>query len=266
MWTFTRDVEEYAGAAERFLLSDPVSHTVMLTGLAALRAGAGGDGALLGWWAGDGRVRGAVLRVAPHPIALARMPVEAVTSFAEAMKGEIPEVLGPVELVREIQRVLGTPGRTLSERLYRLGTLTAPDVPGRGRLASGSDLPLLVPWARAFFGEVGLAGGDVAAGVGRRVAGGELFVWEDGGEPVAMAALSAPAGGVCRVSLVYTPPARRRRGYGAAITAHVSGVGLAERCDQVVLFTDLANPTSNAVYRSIGFEPVADYAQVSFEP
>lgn len=192
------------------------------------------------------------------------MPVEAVAPFVDAVRGRISEVMGPVELIHEMRRKLGAPSRVVSERLHRLGVLAVPGVPGSGRLASAGDLPLLAEWTRAYFAELGLYGGDVADRTARRVAAGEMFLWVDGGEPVAMAGLSVAAGGVCRVSTVYTPPARRRRGYGAAITAHVSRAGLEERCDQVVLFTDLANPVSNRVYRSIGYEPVADYAQVTY--
>jgi predicted GNAT family acetyltransferase len=34
----------------------------------------------------------------------------------------------------------------------------------------------------------------------------------------------------------------------------------------VALFTDLANPTSNAIYQQIGFEPVSDSKVVRFVP
>jgi hypothetical protein len=33
-----------------------------------------------------------------------------------------------------------------------------------------------------------------------------------------------------------------------------------------VLFTDLANPTSNAIYRRIGYQPVCDAVEIAFEP
>ncbi|PQM44669.1 hypothetical protein C1Y40_05174 [Mycobacterium talmoniae] len=33
---------------------------------------------------------------------------------------------------------------------------------------------------------------------------------------------------------------------------------------EVVLFTDLANPVSNAIYQRIGFEPVADLVRIDF--
>jgi predicted GNAT family acetyltransferase len=32
----------------------------------------------------------------------------------------------------------------------------------------------------------------------------------------------------------------------------------------VVLFTDLANPTSNALYQRLGYEPVSDRTEWSF--
>jgi predicted GNAT family acetyltransferase len=33
----------------------------------------------------------------------------------------------------------------------------------------------------------------------------------------------------------------------------------------VVLFTDLTNPVSNAIYQRIGFEPVTDVAHLRFD-
>ncbi|MET8004366.1 GNAT family N-acetyltransferase [Nonomuraea glycinis] len=265
MWTFTTDAEEFARAAEPFLLTDPVSNTVPLTVLAGLRAGLPAQDAYFGWWTDGGQVRGAAFRTPPRPVGLARMPVRAVAELVRALQGDIPEVVGPRELTDEVARALGRSGHVLPERLYRLGTLTVPDVPGRGRAAVEADLPLLVSWMYAFFAEVKLgAGEDVPERTRQRLSLGELFVWESGGVPVSFAALSPAAGGVCRIGPVYTPPEQRRRGHGAAVTAYTSQVGLAERCDEVVLFTDLGNPTSNAVYRSIGYEPVSDYAQVTF--
>ncbi|MEV0593769.1 GNAT family N-acetyltransferase [Nonomuraea cavernae] len=264
MWSFTADVEAYARAAEPFLLSDPVSNTVLLTVLANVRAGMPSEGAFFGWWTSEGEVRGAAFHTPPHPVGLARMPVEAIGPLVEALDGAIPEVLGPLDLVGAVTEALGRPGDVRAERLYRLETLTPPDVPGRGRPATAADFPLLVSWMQAFEAEVRLTGAaDMVARVQRRMAAGELFLWDDGA-PVALAAVSPQAGGVCRIGSVYTPRSSRRRGYGAAVTAFVSRTALDERCDEVVLFTDLANPTSNAIYQSIGYRPVADYAQVTF--
>ncbi|PZG19614.1 GNAT family N-acetyltransferase [Nonomuraea aridisoli] len=264
MWTFTSDVEEYAAVAEPFLLGDPVRHTVALTVLADLRAGLPVKHPLFGWWTSGGEIRGAVFRTPPHPAGLFAVPVEAVAPLLAALEGGVSQVVGPVEVISEVVRLLGEPSRAVSERLYRLVDLTVPDVPGRGRLAVPGDFPLLVSWYHAFGAEVGMGEADVAERVARRLSGRELFVWEDEGAPVSLAALSPACGGVCRIGPVYTPPSRRRRGYGAAVTAYASRIGLDERCDQVVLFTDLANPTSNSVYRSIGYRPISDYAHLTY--
>ena len=74
---------------------------------------------------------------------------------------------------------------------------------------------------------------------------------------MALAGRSAPAGGVARIGPVYTPPARRRRGYGSAVTARATQAALQAGANDVVLYTDLSNPTSNAIYQSIGY--VADH-------
>ncbi|MEV1172786.1 GNAT family N-acetyltransferase [Nonomuraea sp. NPDC049784] len=265
MWTLTSDVEEYAAVAEPFLLGDPVHNTVALTVLANLRVGMPAKDPRFGWWTVGGDVRGAFIHTPPHPVGLATMPVEAVTPLVEALGGGLAAVMGQVELTSEVERLLGAPEQVVPERLYRLGTLTVPDAPGHGRLAVPADFPLLASWYQAFGEEVSTGGdADVADRVARRLAARELFVWEVGGAPVSLAALSPAAGGVCRIGPVYTPPSCRRNGYGAAVTAYASHVGLTERCDEVVLFTDLNNPTSNAIYQSIGYEPVSDYAHLTY--
>ncbi|GAB2932735.1 GNAT family N-acetyltransferase [Nonomuraea fastidiosa] len=264
MWTFTSDVEEYAAVAEPFLLGDPVRNTVALTVLAALRAGMPAKGARFGWWTVDGEVRGAVFHTPPHPAGLFAVPVEAVAPLVAGFGGDLAVAVGPLDVTAEVARLLGAPKRVVSERLYRLGTLAVPDVAGRGRPCVPGDFPLLVSWYHAFGEEVGMGEGDEVERVARRLAGRELFVWEADGVPVAMAALSPACGGVCRIGPVYTPPSRRKRGYGAAVTAYASRTGRDERGAEVVLFADLDNPTSNAIYQAIGYEPVGDYAHVMY--
>ncbi|MEV4678910.1 GNAT family N-acetyltransferase, partial [Actinomadura sp. NPDC049382] len=69
---------------------------------------------------------------------------------------------------------------------------------------------------------------------------------------------------VARIAPVYTPDEHRRRGYGAAVTAAATRAALDVGAEDVVLFTDLANPTSNGVYRRIGYRPVEDRVVLSF--
>ena len=152
------------------------------------------------------------------------------------------------------------------ERLYELGTLLEPEVPGSGRTATSEDFPLVAAWFQAFGEEVGMhLGNDLPGVVQRRIERGDVRLWTVDGVPVSMAAVSPAIAGMCRIGPVYTPHSHRRQGYGAAVTADISATAMAERAERVVLFTDLDNPTSNAIYQSIGYRPVADYAHIVFE-
>ena len=95
---------------------------------------------------------------------------------------------------------------------------------------------------------------------------GDRFVlWVVAGAPVSMAMLRAPAFGVSRIGPVFTPRDQRGNGYGSAVTA--AAADLAHRgsgAPDVVLFADLANPTSNAIYQRIGFEAVGDTVRIAF--
>lgn len=63
---------------------------------------------------------------------------------------------------------------------------------------------------------------------------------------------------------VYTPPEFRGRGFGGAVTAVVTQAALDSGAEGVVLFTDLANPTSNTLYQRLGYHPVSDFAVLTF--
>jgi len=67
------------------------------------------------------------------------------------------------------------------------------------------------------------------------------------------------------VSLVYTPPERRNRGYASALVAALSQHLLDAGWQFCVLFTDLANPISNSIYQRIGYRPVSDFDEYDFD-
>ena len=78
-----------------------------------------------------------------------------------------------------------------------------------------------------------------------------LWLWQNG-SVLSMAIGSKPIQGVVRVTAVYTPLETRRHGYAAAcvhgVSKHLNDMGY--RC---MLYTDLGNPTSNSIYRRIGY-------------
>jgi predicted GNAT family acetyltransferase len=121
---------------------------------------------------------------------------------------------------------------------------------------------MLVSWFQSFQADVGDAVTDGTEVVRRRLAAGHLWIWEDDA-PVAMTGLFAEVCNVVRVGPVYTPPDRRNHGYASSLVAALSRVVL-ERGQRCILYTDLENPTSNAIYRAIGYRAVAEALRYRF--
>ncbi|MET7646040.1 GNAT family N-acetyltransferase [Streptomyces sp. NPDC005426] len=270
-WTFTDDVDTFLDAAGASLAARPAENTVVLTVTATLRRHgphAFGDHApVLGWWRGaDGEVAGTVLRTPPHPATLNALVPEAVGPLMAAL--HLTHVNADLATARAV--AAHWPGHRVEEeqRLYRLGELVPPSPApgGRARAATPADRELLLDWFPAFSAEAGGPGRSparYARAVDERTAEGRLTLWEDGGLPVSMAGVSPRIAGVARVAPVYTPPEHRGRGYAAAVTAEVSRAARDAGADEVLLYTDLANPTSNGVYTRIGYRPVSDRLLIS---
>jgi len=90
-----------------------------------------------------------------------------------------------------------------------------------------------------------------------------LYLWEDG-QAVSIAGRSRPTPDGTTVNYVYAPPEHRNRGYASACVAPLSQLLLDEGYWYCLLFTDLAKPTSNKIYRAVGYEPVCDVDEYAF--
>jgi predicted GNAT family acetyltransferase len=189
---------------------------------------------------------------------------------------DLPCVAGPQAQAEafagEWARITGKPHRPgMTELVHVLQQVRRPErVPGAVRRAGAADVELVLEWFRAFEYEAQPDSAEAivegfAERMRERVAAGAMFLW-DAGSPVAMAGAREIGEGVARIGPVYTPPAHRRRGYAGAITAAASQAMLDEGCSSCCLFTDVNNPTSNHVYREIGYQPVADFREFWFRP
>ncbi len=272
-WQLTDSLAEFERAAAEHLRADPVRQTVPLSVLANLRLAGleryGAEPPLFGWHQReDGTVDGAVLRTPPFPMLLASLPA-----------GSVPGLLAALAAQRELPTAVNlaaadeggfaadwlASGGTVTvgsrSRLYLLGELVppAPAPQGAARLAGEPDTELLVDWHDAFRVEARGAGPeDSRRFVTDLLSHDGLMLWETDARPVAMAGLTRIVAGVARVTGVYTPPPHRRRGYAGGVTTAISRAALAAGARGVVLFTDLANPTSNALYQRLGYRPVQD--------
>jgi predicted GNAT family acetyltransferase len=138
--------------------------------------------------------------------------------------------------------------------------------PGRLRVALAEDRPLLLDWTSDFMLEAGVASAAQAeAMIDSRLERGGMLVWEDD-RPAAMIGVTPPVAGVVRMGPVYTPPAVRRRGYAGTAVAAASRRALAEGASRCMLFTDVANPTSNKIYAEVGYRRFADWEELVFVP
>lgn len=271
-----REFWEIAGPAYG---ADPVRHTLALTALRrVMEAPVSSDlpPVLQTLWAGE-RFVGATFRTPPWPVGVSGLPTDAIEPAAETLlevDPELPSVGGPRDIAEPFAEVwAGLTGATIKEamagRLYRLGTLEPPTVVGAARLGSTEDdIKRMAGWREDFQIEAsghvrvpGVAESDVRRSLALRNA---QLIWEVDGRPVAYAAVGRPINGMSRVGPVYTLPGERGHGYGSAITAAASRWALDAGAEHVLLFTDLANPTSNAIYQRIGYRPVMDTTELEF--
>lgn len=263
----------FVAAAGPWVARDPVRHNVVVT----VSAGAALAGAELRWAVAreDGVPVGAAICTPPRRVLLTGMPVPVAHALATRLAAETFETSGttgpPAEAEAFADAWTTVTGTSVAGRsalgLYRADAVTAPDdVPGSVRAAGEADVELLTTWVLAFLAEVDHAERepDPEGLLRSRMAGDRLRLWVVDDRPVAMASTSPRVDGVSRVSLVYTPPADRRHGYAGAVTAAVTEQELGSGAVACMLYTERANPTSNAVYRRIGYVDLGDHLELAF--
>ena len=268
----TEDAADALARAGEFLATRPVEHNLVLTILHD-RIAHPEPGR---YWivADDDAIVGVALQspitffatVTPMARAQATALAEAVALAAPELPGVNGEAGTTAAFAGHWAEIRGTPVTPdIGQRLYRLGTLRIPDgIPGRARTATVDDHALAVDWARGFHADTGeppLL--DPDAHIRVRLAEERLWIWDNDG-PRAMAGFMRTVSGIARIGPVYTPPEHRRHGYAAASTAAVTQHLLDHHADGCVLYTALANPTSNAIYRRLGYEAVAETLRYRF--
>ncbi|MFL6145226.1 MAG: GNAT family N-acetyltransferase [Labedaea sp.] len=270
------DIGEFWAVAAPVYLGDPVRHTVALTVIRRLVDAPVPDDTrpiLLTSWDRD-RITGATIRLPPWPLVASGIPEQAIHAIVAVLRErdpEMPGINGPRDIAEPVaaawSKLTGAPGKeTMASRLYRLAQLDAPVVPGRPRLGTEADVPLLAGWRRAMqlevFGQEREPGRAVSNVLRMMALGNGLLLWERDGHIVSHAGVGVPIQGMSRVGPVYTPPEQRGRGYGSAVTAAATQWALDAGAEHVLLFTDLANPTSNAIYQRIGYRAVYDSTEL----
>ncbi len=212
---------------------------------------------------------GAALRTPPHNVIVSRMPTAALNALVDrlAAAGEaLPGVVGPDELPGTFARLWAERTGVLARRRMRQRIHECAQVMWKGRAkgelraATEADVPQLARWWVAFNIDVktGHTVDDPATVVRRLVERQGPFVWQHRGEVVSCAALTRATRNGIAINFVYTPPELRGRGYATSCVAELTERALRDGRRFCCLYTDLDNPTSNAIYARIGYARVCD--------
>lgn len=270
---------EFADQAWDFLQRQPIANNILVTLVQTGERAAAPPGAESGYWlraVEGGRMVGAAV-VTPHrtDAVLSAMGDGAARVLAGYAARELPPLTaasGPDTVsgafAAGYQQSSGTTARPgMAMATFRLDAVAHPSgVPGAMRPATARDLDLVADWLAAFSAEAlpDEPPRDQRPGAERRLTDPEsTWLWEVDGEPVSLVlrAVVRPGPGregvaLARISGVYTPPERRGHGYASAAVAAVSQRCLDAGCVATMLYTDLANPTSNKIYQDIGYRRV----------
>ena len=234
------------------------------------------------FWIGveAGRPVSAALRTEPYDLVLADPepaadPEPLALAVAEDDPG-VPGIVGNQPFVGTAAERIAAGTRRIAEQVLSQGVhalervLEVPRPAGRTVVATQTDRDLLRGWLTDFANE---ALPDPSRFIDRidrtldtRFSGDRagIWLWDLDGEPVSLSGFSGPTPTGIRIGPVYTPPAQRRRGYATILVAEQSRWLLGQGYRRCFLYTDLSNPTSNAVYERIGYRRVAESTEYRF--
>lgn len=268
---------DFLSACGPWLERDEARHNLILS-LASGRASADSweDGAVF-WGVTFGQeIVGCVMRTPPHKLLVTAMPEGAAIVVAEAAAeqyAEIPAVLGPRQVGERIaerwSELRGGGWQIgMGQGVYRLDSVIPPERPAAGemRVAGPADVDRAFDWGLDFSRDTGVAFPTKRETVESWVERGRLHLWVDGGEVVSMAVAHGFTGSGSRIGFVFTPRELRGRGYASVLVAELSQAQLDAGRGFCVLYTDLGNPTSNAIYQRVGYELVEEVVDVLLVP
>jgi GNAT superfamily N-acetyltransferase len=263
------DPAEALAVAGAFLRSRPVEHNLILTLLLG-RVAHPVPGRY--WIASDGEKVTGVVFQSPldYPATVTPMGAGAISAVVEAMANAPSTIAGVSGDAATAARFAGTwtevtksaATPAAGQRLYTLDRLHVPEPPaGALRVADDDDLGLLNRWSDEFAADAGGPAIDRSV-LTARVRAGHYWLWQVDA-PVSMVGRTAAVEGVVRMQAVYTPRLHRNQGFAAACVGRLSEL-VANEGHRCILYTDLANPTPNSIYRRLGYVATSEILRYTF--
>ncbi len=218
-----------------------------------------------------GRTVAVAMQTPPMNLLLSEARDEDLNEFAIYLNNvgaKFPGVVGPSLVAEKFADLWqDLTGKTYSfgmgQKIYKLEKVLMPAIHGELRATIASDRDLLGEWLFGFANEsLPLIERkpleDWIAHAERSIANGTSYMFLIDGDPVSTVSATRPTENGISINGVYTPKHLRKNGNASQAVALLSQRMLDEGRKFCVLYTDLANPTSNKIYQKIGYQEVAD--------
>ncbi|MBM7551872.1 GNAT family N-acetyltransferase [Thalassobacillus pellis] len=190
--------------------------------------------------------------------------LETVVDYIISNDYEMPGIVGEITIAdRFAANYLRKSGKKshlhMRQWIYRLDEVQEISrTPGSLRKADSNDMLLITNWLKGFGRETGeITIYDDARNLAKRMIGnGSMYIWEVDGKPVSMVNQSRSTKNGTTINAVYTPDLYKGRGYATNAVWRLSRDLLQGGFQFCCLYTDADNPTSNSIYKKIGYYPI----------
>ncbi|MBD2102738.1 GNAT family N-acetyltransferase [Leptolyngbya sp. FACHB-261] len=271
------DVSQFCAVTKDYLLQDEAHHNLILglTGLLIQQPERFTELPYLALVEAQGQILAVALRTPPNKLVVSRaLNAEALSLIAQDLLKrfvQLPAVHGPNQEAQTFasawQSLTGQiPEQGERLRIYQLDQVQPiTKVPGYLRCATEADRDLLLNWCKTLFEVLNEPiSPQIKQLVDRGLKNQSIWLWQNE-VPVSMASKGFTTPNGATINLVYTPPEHRRQGYASSCVAALSQFLLDSGRRHCFLFADLANPTSNHIYQTIGYQPVCDVIDYWFQ-
>lgn len=269
------DAREFRERADPLLLADEAANNLIL-GVTQTVIDHLKEFTFAGWViVDDGQPFAAAAQTVPYNLILGIPRSEQALELLANEIGDIPGVVGCQPGVDSF--VAARPetfSLKMSQGVYQLDAVTfPPPVDGVSRPARIDDADALADMWIAFeeetIGQVEDAKGtreNVRLRIETQSSRHGAWAHEVDGQIVSLSGHKGPTPNGIRIGPVYTPPDLRRKGYASQLVATQSQWLLDNGHRYCFLYTDLANPTSNSIYRRVGYRQIAESANYELSP
>ncbi|MBA2175167.1 GNAT family N-acetyltransferase [Halobacillus locisalis] len=214
-----------------------------------------------------GRIVSMAMRTPPHLWILpsisttSQETIERLVHFIVENNLELPGVLGEQQAVQWFIDACEQAGKFsaqlhMRQGIYRLDELRPIDLQsGELIVADQSHLSLAKQWFRQYAIELDepMMKEQAEQTAESMISDQKMHLWVVDGEPVSMVNQARVTPNGVTINGVYTPDHFKKKGYATQATYHLSKKLLNSGYQFCSLYTDLDNPTSNSIYKRIGY-------------